>query len=331
MNAREMRRGTSSGSRSWRRPRRMVAPPAARVCGRARARVRARARARELVRFDTPFGFTRPDATRDSSHCCSRCRWRLSPSRSWSRWLIAAVPDVGPARLRPAGCCTSPRQRVVRVRSGRRVRDRAGRAARRRARRSSSRRSPRSSRRFHRVLACASRSLRGASFSSLLRSNWVYVIDAALSGIALVVAEDVHSAPVAALALVPLLGLLAMFAHERHQRLESLLELLERLPRHRARARRRDRGRRRLHRRALQERRRARARCRRRLGLGARAPAQPRVRRSAARRRQDRDPQGDHQQARQARPPRVDDHQDPHRRGPEDARARRRLHARGRH
>ena len=49
------------------------------------------------------------------------------------------------------------------------------------------------------------------------------------------------------------------------------------------------------------------------LGLERRAPAQPRVRRAAARRRQDRDPQGDHQQARQARPPRVDDHQDPHR------------------
>ena len=38
------------------------------------------------------------------------------------------------------------------------------------------------------------------------------------------------------------------------------------------------------------------------LGLEPRAPAQPRVRRAAARRRQDRDPQGDHQQARQARP-----------------------------
>ena len=65
----------------------------------------------------------------------------------------------------------------------------------------------------------------GMSFASLLRSNWVYLIDAALSGIALVVAEDIHSAPVAGLAVVPLLGLLAMFAHERHQRLQSMLEL----------------------------------------------------------------------------------------------------------
>ena len=74
------------------------------------------------------------------------------------------------------------------------------------------------------------------------------------------------------------------------------------LPRHRAAARRRHLRRRRLHRRALQG----------VVGLalavgdaarpGRRAPAQPRVRRAAARCRQDRDPQGDHQQARQARP-----------------------------
>ena len=67
--------------------------------------------------------------------------------------------------------------------------------------------------------------LRDASFSSVVSSTWVYAIDAALSGIALVVAEDIHTAPVAALAVVPLLGLLAVFAHERHQRLQSMLEL----------------------------------------------------------------------------------------------------------
>ncbi len=66
---------------------------------------------------------------------------------------------------------------------------------------------------------------READLSSVFSSTWVYVIDAALSGIALVVAEDIHSAPLAGLAVVPLLGLLAMFAHERHQRLESMLEL----------------------------------------------------------------------------------------------------------
>ena len=67
--------------------------------------------------------------------------------------------------------------------------------------------------------------LRGATLSTVLRSAWVYVIDAALSGVAFAIAKDVHTAPLAALALVPLLGLLAVFAHERHQRLQSMLEL----------------------------------------------------------------------------------------------------------
>jgi hypothetical protein len=40
-----------------------------------------------------------------------------------------------------------------------------------------------------------------------------------------VVGEDVHNAPLAALALVPLLGLLAVFARERHRRVQSMLEL----------------------------------------------------------------------------------------------------------
>jgi putative nucleotidyltransferase with HDIG domain len=64
-----------------------------------------------------------------------------------------------------------------------------------------------------------------ATLSSQLRDTWVYLIDAALSTIALVVAEEIHTTPVAALAPLPLLGVLAMFARERHQRLESLLEL----------------------------------------------------------------------------------------------------------
>jgi putative nucleotidyltransferase with HDIG domain len=67
--------------------------------------------------------------------------------------------------------------------------------------------------------------LRGASLATVVRSTWVYGIDAALSGIALVVARDVHDAPLAAVSLVPLLGLLALFAQERHRRLESMLEL----------------------------------------------------------------------------------------------------------
>ncbi len=67
--------------------------------------------------------------------------------------------------------------------------------------------------------------LRGATLSSVLGSSWVYLIDAGLSGIALVVAKDIHDTPYAALALIPLLGLLASFARERHRRLEGMLEL----------------------------------------------------------------------------------------------------------
>jgi HD-GYP domain-containing protein (c-di-GMP phosphodiesterase class II) len=66
---------------------------------------------------------------------------------------------------------------------------------------------------------------RGASVRSQLGDSWVYVIDAALSPVALVVAEEMHAAPYAVLAMVPLLGLLAMFANERRGRLGNLLEL----------------------------------------------------------------------------------------------------------
>ena len=47
----------------------------------------------------------------------------------------------------------------------------------------------------------------------------------ALSGVALVVAQDLHSSPAELLFLVPLLGLFAVFAHERNHRLRGLLEL----------------------------------------------------------------------------------------------------------
>jgi putative nucleotidyltransferase with HDIG domain len=67
----------------------------------------------------------------------------------------------------------------------------------------------------------------GAGVRAQLRDSWVYLIDAGLSGVALAVAENMHSAPYAVLAMVPLLGLLAMFAHERRGRLGSLLELNE--------------------------------------------------------------------------------------------------------
>jgi putative nucleotidyltransferase with HDIG domain len=67
--------------------------------------------------------------------------------------------------------------------------------------------------------------VRETTFVSLVRANWVLVIDAALSGVGLAVAMDVHNAPFAALSVVPLLGLLAVFARERQQRLQGTLEL----------------------------------------------------------------------------------------------------------
>jgi HD-GYP domain-containing protein (c-di-GMP phosphodiesterase class II) len=68
---------------------------------------------------------------------------------------------------------------------------------------------------------------RQASLRAQLGESWVYGFDAALSGVGLVVAEQVRSTPAAVLAVVPLLGLLAMFAHERNRRLGGLLELNE--------------------------------------------------------------------------------------------------------
>ena len=69
------------------------------------------------------------------------------------------------------------------------------------------------------------RHARRAACPRIFSATWVYGIDAALSGVGLVVAEEIHATPLAPLALVPLLGLLAVFAHERRRRLESMLEL----------------------------------------------------------------------------------------------------------
>lgn len=66
---------------------------------------------------------------------------------------------------------------------------------------------------------------RGATLAAQLRETWVYAIDAALSGVALVVGDQIHASPAAVLALLPLLALLAVFARERRQRLASLIEL----------------------------------------------------------------------------------------------------------
>ena len=66
---------------------------------------------------------------------------------------------------------------------------------------------------------------RGAKLSVQLRETWVYAIDAALSGIALVVAEQVQATPIAALATLPLLALISVLARERNERMEGLVEL----------------------------------------------------------------------------------------------------------
>ncbi len=66
---------------------------------------------------------------------------------------------------------------------------------------------------------------RGAALISQLRETWVYGVDAALSGVALAVAELIPSHPAAPVSLLPLLGLIALFAQERHHHMESLLEL----------------------------------------------------------------------------------------------------------
>ena len=66
---------------------------------------------------------------------------------------------------------------------------------------------------------------RGAGLSEQLRESWVYAIDLGLSGMGLVVAVEIHTHPVAALAPLPLLAILAVLGRERHQRLEGLLEL----------------------------------------------------------------------------------------------------------
>jgi putative nucleotidyltransferase with HDIG domain len=61
--------------------------------------------------------------------------------------------------------------------------------------------------------------------AALRESGVVYAVDATLSGVGLVVAQDLHHAPAEILYLVPVLGLFAVFAHERSHRLRGLLEL----------------------------------------------------------------------------------------------------------
>jgi HD-GYP domain-containing protein (c-di-GMP phosphodiesterase class II) len=67
--------------------------------------------------------------------------------------------------------------------------------------------------------------IRGARLAEQLRETWVYLIDAGLATIGLIIAEDLHAHPVVAFAPLPLLALLGVLAHERSQRLAGMLEL----------------------------------------------------------------------------------------------------------
>jgi signal transduction histidine kinase/FixJ family two-component response regulator len=64
-----------------------------------------------------------------------------------------------------------------------------------------------------------------ASLAAQLRETWVWLVDAALSAIGLLVAAEIQREPIAAFAPLPLLALVWLFARERRQRLESLVEL----------------------------------------------------------------------------------------------------------
>ena len=124
-----------------------------------------------------------------------------------------------------------------------------------------------------------------------------------------------------------MLGLLAVFARERHDRMKGLIELNNA---YRGTALvlgdvvEADDGYTGDH---CQGRRSTRARGRRPTRTQRRTTSQPRIRRAPARRRQDRDPERDHQQARQARPSRMGHHHHAHARGTEDARPGGWLHA----
>jgi putative nucleotidyltransferase with HDIG domain len=55
---------------------------------------------------------------------------------------------------------------------------------------------------------------------------WIYGVDAALSPVALVVAEHVNDSPPGVLVLTPLLAVMAIFARERQARLSAIVDLM---------------------------------------------------------------------------------------------------------
>jgi putative nucleotidyltransferase with HDIG domain len=68
--------------------------------------------------------------------------------------------------------------------------------------------------------------VRGAGLrEQLAEARWVYAVDAALTPVALIVANELGAEPWTALALAPVVFVLAFFARERSARLESVFEL----------------------------------------------------------------------------------------------------------
>jgi putative nucleotidyltransferase with HDIG domain len=66
---------------------------------------------------------------------------------------------------------------------------------------------------------------RKASLLTPLRDSWVNAVDAALAGIGLAVAQDMHTRPAMEIVIAPMLALLWTFAHERRDRLQRIIEL----------------------------------------------------------------------------------------------------------
>ena len=138
----------------------------------------------------------------------------------------------------------------------------------------------------------------GASLrEQLAESAWIYLVDILLSPIGFALALAAIAEPAAVALRWPVFLLLGLFAHERDERLASLLELSEA---YRGTARvlgevvEHDDAYTGLHIRGVAE---LAVEVAADLGLDAEAAAPGRVRGAAARRRQDRDPEGDHPQA----------------------------------
>ena len=176
-----------------------------------------------LVRFDTPFGFT---VATQLAFVPLLFALPLALVALGGRPRVGArapcrrLDGEGPLGAHGAG----GRQLVVRDRPRRGLRDRRHQAAGR----GRGAAGARAGGAVHGGLRRSTVRLwiaRDASLASQLKDLWVYGIDAALSGIALVVAEQIQRTPAAPLALLPLLALLAIFARDRRDRLESLIEL----------------------------------------------------------------------------------------------------------